>query len=187
MKTFKDWIFSEVPEAMEKQIWDLPIIKTLPARKLKTLDITKKIDGVEVDRGNAFRQVGPLVCLRPPHETASEDAWLRSHRTRLNWLPRIGGIASADRQILAAIADVEDTPQQMFSDLHIAMLDMDDLLFGLETYKAAHGLDRLHADRSAILNLLKDHSWYEPATADDMRTDRYENRGQWQAHGPAAV
>jgi len=30
MNTFRDWIFSEVPEAMDKQIWDLPVVKTLP-------------------------------------------------------------------------------------------------------------------------------------------------------------
>jgi len=86
MNTFRDWIFSEVPEAMEKQIWYLPVVKTLPERKLKTLRLKDVIDGVQVERGSAFRRLGPLVRLRPPHRNDPEDAWLRSHKTRLNWL-----------------------------------------------------------------------------------------------------
>ena len=181
MNTFRDWIFSEVPEAVEKQIWDLPVVRTLPQRKLKTLRLKDVIEGVQVERGSAFRKLGPLVQLRPPHGTAPEDAWLRGHRTRLNWLPRIRGIAGADRQITAAIGDAGETPRQVFSPLHIALLDIDDLLFGLEAFKATRGLDRLHADKPAILALLQDNSWYELlAAADDMRTHRYENRSQWQ-------
>lgn len=181
MNTFRDWIFSEVPEAMEKQVWDLPVVKTLPQQKLRTLSLKEEIEGEKVERGQAFRRLGPLVRVRPPHPTAPEDAWLRSHRTRLNWLPRIHGIAGAERQISAAIGEAGESPQQQFSPLHIALLDLDDLLFGLEAFKAARGLDRLHADRSAIADLLQTTGWYElSATNDDMRTDRYENRFQWQ-------
>lgn len=181
MNTFRDWIFSEVPEAMEKQVWDLAVVKTLPERKLKTLKLKDVIDGVQVERGSAFRKLGPLVQLRPPHETAPADAWLRSHQTRLNWLPRIRGIAGADRQITASIGEAGESPHQTFTSLHVALLDIDDLLFGLEAFKATRGLDRLHADRAAILSLLHANGWYElSATADDMRTDRYENRSQWQ-------
>ncbi len=181
MNTFRDWIFSEVPEAMEKQIWDLPVVKTLPERKLKTLRLKDVIDGVQVERGQAFRRLGPLVRLRPPHPTAPEDAWLRSHRTRLNWLPRIRGIAGADRQITAAIGEAGESPHQNLTALHITLLDMDELLFGLEAFKATRGLDRMHADRAAIAALLQTGGWYElQATADDMRTDRYDNRSQWQ-------
>ncbi len=181
MNTFRDWIFSEVPEAMEKQVWDLPVVKTLPQRKLKTLQLKEEIDGEKVERGQAFRRLGPLVRLRPPHSTTSDDAWLRSHRTRLNWLPRIRGIAGADRQITAAVGEAGESPLQQFTAFHVALLDMDDLLFGLEAFKAARGLDRLHADRSAIADLLQTGGWYElSATNDDMRPDHYENRFQWQ-------
>ncbi len=181
MNTFRDWIFSEVPEAMEKQVWDLPVVKTLPTRTLKTLRLKEVIDGVQIERGNAFRKLGPLVRLRPPHDTAPEDAWLRSHRTRLNWLPRIRGIAGADRQITSAVGEAGESPQQQLTAFHVALLDMDDLLFGLEAFKAVRGLDRLHADKTAILKLLQDVNWYELlATADDMQTHRYENRPQWQ-------
>ncbi len=181
MNTFRDWIFSEVPEAMEKQIWDLPVVKTLPERKLKTLRLKDVIDGVQVERGSAFRKLGPLVRLRPPQDATPEDAWLRSHKTRLNWLPRIRGITGADRQITAAIGEAGDAPHQNLTPIHVALLDIDDLLFGLEAFKATRGLDRLHADKTAILSMLQANGWYElSATADDMRTDRYENRPQWQ-------
>jgi len=181
MNTFRDWIFSEVPEAMDKQIWDLPVVKTLPSRRLKTLQLRDVIDGVQVDRGQAFRKLGPLVRLRPPHPTTPEDAWLRHHRTRLNWLPRIQGIAGADRQISAAIGEAGTLPPQALTPLHVALLDIDELLFGLEAFKATRGLDRLHADRATVSSLLRENGWYELlATAEDMRTDRYENRPHWQ-------
>ena len=181
MKEFEKWIFDEVPEAKEKQIWDLPVVKTLPEQKLKTLRLKEIIEGEKVERGQAFRRLGPLVRLRPPHPTSPQDAWLRNHRTRLNWLPRIHGIAGADRQITASIGDVGESPHQDFRPIHIALINIDALLFGLEAFKATRGLDRLHADRDAIRALLQATGWYELlATADDMRTDRYENRSQWQ-------
>jgi len=181
MNTFRDWIFSEVPEAQEKQVWDLPVVKTLPARRLKTLRLRDEIDGVKVERGQAFRNLGPLVRLRPPHETSPEDAWLRHHRTRLNWLPRIRGIAGANQQITAAIGQAAELPRQTLKSMPLVLLELDDLVFGLEAFKATRGLDRLHADRASVIALLERDDWYELlATADDMRLDRYENRSQWQ-------
>jgi hypothetical protein len=189
MSQFRDWIFSEVPEAQEKQVWDLPVVKTLPERKLKTLRLRSEIDGEAVERGQAFRKLGPLVRLRPPHETAPEDAWLRQHRTRLNWLPRIRGIAGETRTasngtqatVSSVIGQVSDLPRQTLKTVPSFMFDLDDLLFGMEAFKASRGLDRLHVDRRAISDMLARDDWYElMATADDMRLDRYENRSQWQ-------
>lgn len=181
MNTFRDWIFSEVPEAQEKQVWDIPVIKTLPERKLKTLRLRAEIDGETVERGQAFRKLGPLVRLRPPHETAPEDAWLRHHRTKLNWLPRIRGIAGANQQITAAIGQATDLPRQTLKSVPTFLFDLDGLLFGLEAFKATRGLDRLHVDLAAVAAMLARDDWYELlATADDMRLDRYENRSHWQ-------
>jgi hypothetical protein len=113
MSTFRDWIFSEVPEAQDREVWDLPVVKTLPPeRRLKTLRLKEEIDGVQVERGQAFRKVGPLVRLRPPSETSPSDAWLRSHPTKLNWLPRIQGLAGANQQITATIGQAADLPRQ---------------------------------------------------------------------------
>lgn len=181
MNQFRDWIFSEVPEAQEKQVWDLPVVKKTPFPRLKTLRLREQIEGVNVERGQAFRRLGPLVRLRPPHETAPEDAWLRHHRTKLNWLPRIRGIAGASGQITAAIGQATDLPRQTLKTIPPFMFAIDDLLFGLEAFKATRGLDRLHVDRPAIAAMLARDDWYELlATADDMRLDRYENRSNWQ-------
>jgi Type III restriction enzyme, res subunit len=180
MNTFKEWIFSEVPEAREKQVWDLPVLKTLPERKLKTLKLSDEIEGTKVVRGQAFRALGPLVRLRPPDQTASEDAWLRHSRTRLNWLPRIRGVAGADGQISTAVGQTVDLPRQTLKSIPLFMFDIDGLLFGMEAFKATRGLDRLHVDRAAIASMLTRDDWYELlATADDMRMDRYENRSHW--------
>jgi hypothetical protein len=182
MNTFRAWIEEEVPGSLAKEVWDLPVVKTLPPeRKLKTLKLKEIIDGVKVERGQAFRKLGPLVVLRPPSATAPEDAWLRQNRTRLNWLPKIQGIAGADRTITATIGESQGTPSQQFRKMHLVMMDVDELLFGLEAFKATRGLDRLHVDKAAILSLLNVPDWYELlAMPDDMRLDRYENRSRWQ-------
>ncbi len=182
MNQFRDWIFSEVPEAQEKQVWELPVVETRPERTLRTLKLKDEIDGVRVERGQAFRRLGPLVLLRPPHKTNAEDAWLRRHKTRLNWLPRIRGLTAQNRRVTAAIGEKTELPDQRFTKLHVAMLDIDELFFGLEAFKATRGLDRLYADKASIRALLNDHhDWYLlQATTEDMRTDRYENRVQWQ-------
>ncbi|MGB0766169.1 MAG: DEAD/DEAH box helicase family protein [Phycisphaeraceae bacterium] len=181
MNTFRDWIFSEVPEAQERMVWDLPVAKTLPKRRLRTLMLRDTIEGVQVDRGQAFRKLGPIVKLRPPSETASEDAWLRSHPTRLNWLPRIRGIMGAQENITASLGDAGELPHATLINIPIWMFDVDAILFGLEAFKASRGLDRLHADRAAIVSLLAHDHWYNlHATDADMRLDRYENREQWQ-------
>ena len=180
MNQFRDWIFSEVPEAQEKQVWDLPVVKTLPSRKLKTLQLREEIEGETVERGQAFRKLGPIVRLRPPSD-APEDAWLRQHRTKLNWLPRVRGIASANDVISAAIGQAVELPRQSLKAIPAVLLDIDALLFGLEAFKASRGLDRLHVDREAIRSLLARDDWYELlANSEDMRITRYENRAQWQ-------
>ena len=188
LSQFRDWIYSEVPEAIERQVWTLPVVKTLPDRKLRTIRIKEEIDGVKIERGQAFRRLGPIVKLRPPSLDRKDD-WLRKYPTRLNWLPKVRGlvgttsakeIGKVDRQIGAP---VETQPDVKFTDDHVRMIDIDELLFGLESFKASRGLDRLYVDRTAIEALLepKTNGWYLLlATADDMRSDRYENRMQWQ-------
>ncbi|RMH31193.1 MAG: DEAD/DEAH box helicase [Planctomycetota bacterium] len=181
MNQFRDWIFSEVPEAQERQVWDLPVVKTLPERRLRTLRLRDTIDGVQVERGQAFRKLGPIVRLRPPSEAENRDRWLLRHPTRLNWLPRIRGIRGEQKDITAALGEAGDLPEATLKRIPIWFFDVDALLFGLEAFKATRGLDRLHADRAAIRALLGTDHWYTlHATEADMRLDRYENREQWQ-------
>src|SRR5690606_15646903 len=118
---------------------------------------------------------------RPPHETAREDYWLRNHPTRLNWLPRIKGIAGRDRAITGQIGEAAELPRQTLKNFPPLFFDLDALVFGLEAMKATRGLDRLHVDRVAVAALLARDDWYVLlASPDDMRMDRYENRVQWQ-------
>ena len=181
IKKFRDWIFSEVPETQERQVWDLPVVKTLPEHKLRTLQIKNEIDGVLVDRGQAFRKLGPLVRLRPPSETNLADDWIRAHPTRLNWLPKIQGIRAEDKEITGKLAEIETLPTQKLTKIPICFFDLDELFFSFESYKASRGLDRLYADKEAIRQLLESDHWYTlHATESDMQLSRYENREQWQ-------
>lgn len=184
MNTFRDWIFSEVPEAQERQIWDLPVVRKCPWPNLKTLRLRDVIDGVSTKGQGpgdyAFRKLGPLVVLRPPHETDPADEWLCRHRSRLNWLPRVRGFSGADRQITATIGETVEAPQQTLKNIPRFFFDVDELLFEMEAFKAGRGLDRLHVTREAISALLDRDNWYTLyAAAEDMRLDRYENRDQW--------
>lgn len=182
MATFKDWIEGEVPEAKDRQVWDLPTIENLPKdRKLKTLRLQEEIEGEKVERGQAFKKLGPLVVLRPPDPLNPKDDWLKRTPVRLNWLPKIQGLAGENKKITKSVAEAGELPEQKFKPIHIALLDFDALLFGLESYKATHGLDRLHARRESIRGLFEHSDWYELlATASDMDATRYENRVQWQ-------
>lgn len=181
METFRKWIDEEVPEAKDRQVWELPVVTRKPWPKLRTIRLKEEIDGVQVERGQAFRRLGPLVRLRPPHETTADDAWLRSHPTRLNWLPRIRGLAATQGTVGTEIGQAVDLPRQTLKTIPRMFFDIDALLFGLEAFKATRGLDRLHADRAAILELLARDDWYVLfGTVDDMRLDRYENRAQWE-------
>lgn len=182
MATFKDWIYSEVPEAEDRQIWDLPTIKSLPpGRKLKTLRLREEIEGEKIERGQAFRRLGPLVRLRPPDPVNPTDEWLRQSPVRANWMPRIQGLVGANRDVTTDFTEATELPVQKFGPLHLAMLDYQDLHFGLETYKAAHSLDRVWSSPEAIRTLFQTPDWYTlHATDQDMDTARYENRSQWQ-------
>ena len=181
MNQFKQWIFSEVPEAQERQVWELPIVKTLPKHRLRTLQIMNKIDGEKVERGQAFRKLGPLVRLRPPSRTDPKDNWICAHPTRLNWLPKIRGIKGEDKEITRKLAEIEDLPTQKLSKIPLCFFDLDQLLFGLESFKATKGLDRLCGDKDSICQLLESDHWYTlHATDADMQFNRYENRQQWQ-------
>lgn len=182
MATFKDWIYNEVPEVEGRQIWDLPTIKSLPpGRKLKTLRLREEIEGEKIERGQAFRRLGPLVRLRPPDPTSPKDEWLRQSPVQANWMPRIQGLVGANRAVTTDFTEAAELPVQRLGPLHLAMLDYQDLHFGLETYKAAHSLDRVWSSAEAIQTLFQTSDWYTlHATDQDMDTTRYENRSQWQ-------
>ncbi len=177
MEQFSKWIHDEIPEAVEKQVWELPTVVTLPTEPtLKTIQLREMIEGVGVERGHAFRLLGPLVILRPPDDRP-EDVGLREGRTRLNWLPRIRGIVGADKKVTTATSDVDAVlPEQSLKAVPHSLFDVDSLLFGLEAHKASHGLDRLHVDRAAVRALLACDHWYELFAAPaDLRLDSRES------------
>ncbi|QQE11528.1 DEAD/DEAH box helicase family protein [Planctomycetota bacterium] len=180
MKKFRDWIYEEIPEAQEREYWHLPVVKKLPDTKLRTLAIKDTIDGVKVERGQAFRKLGPIVRVRLPGACV-EDAWLRDNPARLNWLPRIHGIQGHDKKISQGIGSVNQMPKQYFQSIHRLLLDYDELLFGLEQFKATRSLDRLHATKDDLVSLFESTTWYVLyAAEDDMSPRKIENRSQWQ-------
>lgn len=179
---FRDWIRDEVPEALDKQIWTLPVYRTLPDHKLKTIRLRDTIDGVLVKGRKAFDQIGPIVVLRPPNPGANKrERWLVKNPVRINWLPKVQGIVGSDRQITTSVGDQVAPQPKKLTPLHVQFLDLHELLFGLERFKAQKGLDRLHADIDGIRELLRADNWYQLLAADsDLDVRRVSNRGQWQ-------
>lgn len=179
---FRDWIRDEVPEALDKEVWTLPVYRTLPDHKLKTIRLKDTIDGVQVKWRKAFDQLGPIVVLRPPNPEANKrERWLVKNRVRLNWLPKVQGIVGSDRQITTSVGDQVNAEPKKFTPLHVRFLDLHELLFAIERFKAQKGLDRLHADIDGIRDLLLADNWYELLAADsDLDLRRVSNRGQWQ-------
>jgi hypothetical protein len=183
MATFREWVQSEVPEALDRHVWELPVVRTLPqppARPMRRLRLREEIEGQRVERGSAFRRLGPLVILRPPDPTSSQDAWLLTNRVRLTWLPRVRALAGSDATIKATVGEEVELPRQSLTAV-LPALDIAELVFHLERHKAAHGLERVHVDRERVRALLEVDNWYElHASGEDMRPDRWENRRQWQ-------
>ena len=133
---------------------------TLDKIKSKYSEINCGIsNGVNTEFGDAFRQLAPIPTLSMPTE------YLQKNKVVLNWYPKIQVIKSK-----SMIGGDEDAAPHIthFQPKHIAFLDIANLYFNLERYKAERGWYNINITREAIKQLLSDQSWYQlciPATS----------------------
>ena len=159
MAQFREFLKDEgLPENDDRLEFLLPVIKNLGTRKLKMVRLKKVINGVTTEFGNAYRMLGPISTLcKPDPESDPATRRLQRNRLELNWYPKIQAMRSAGM----AGAELETEPNQAhLTKQHIAFLDMDQLYFELEQFKAERGWYNLNLTPESIPQLLADQSWY---------------------------
>jgi hypothetical protein len=180
MAQFRNFLEDEgLPTNDERTEFVLPIIKSLGTRQLKTIRLKKEINGVKTEFGDAFRRLGPIPTLQPP-DPAFESAmdYLQKNQVVLNWYPKI----QAKTSVGVSGGDDERAPNQAWlTARHVAFLNLDQLYFDLERFKAERGWHNLNLTRSGIADLLADTTWYRLLIPDSaLAFDSFENVRTWQ-------
>ena len=176
MAQFRDFLEEEGLPANDDRIeFFLPVIKNLGTQKLKTIRLKKEINGVTTEFGDAFRKLAPIPTLQKPDPTAT---YLQKNQVVLNWYPRIQAMKSVG--VTGAVA--ETAPNQAHFYLHhVALFNIDYIYFELERFKAERGWYNLNITRSAIMELLADHSWYQLLIPEEeMKFTSFDRILLWQ-------
>lgn len=180
MAQFREFLKDEgLPENDDRLEFLLPVIKNLGTRKLKMVRLKKVINGVTTEFGNAYRMLGPISTLRNPDPDADPATRrLQKNRLELNWYPKIQAMRSAGM----AGAELESQPNQAhLTKQHIAFLDMNQLYFDLEQYKAERAWYNLNITPASIPQLLEDQSWYVLLIPpEDLEFKSFEQVRMWQ-------
>lgn len=180
MAQFRDFLEDEGLATNDERIeFVLPIIKNLGSRPLKMIRLRKEINGVSTEFGDAFRKLGPIPTVRPPDPTREEGtAYLQRNQVVLNWYPKI----QAMKSVGVSGGDDEGAPNQAWlTARHVAFLDLDELYFDLERFKAERGWHNLNLTRSSIAELLDDTTWYRLLIpASELICDSFEKVRIWQ-------
>ncbi len=139
---------------------------------LKTIRLKKQINGVNTEYGSAFRKLAPVPTLSLPTE------YLQKNQVSLNWYPKIQAMKSEGIQG----GDEEASPNMThFQPAHIAFLDIENLYFEAERYKAERGWYNFNITREAIQQLLSDQSWYQLyIPAQELELGGFTRIYQWQ-------
>lgn len=180
MARFREYLEEEgLPPNEDQSEILLPVIRNLGTRKLKVIRLKKKIGGVSTKFGDAFRKLGPVPTLTlVAPESDPEMAFLRRHPVELNWYPKIramkaAGLTGGDAEVTLNRAHL--------TARHIAFLDLEQIYFELERYKAERGWYNLNLVRDAFAPILLDQSWYTILVpAEDLAHDSFEKVRLWQ-------
>lgn len=171
MEKFRDFLADEgLPGNDRKEVIQIPMNVTYDfGHKLKVIrPKLKKADGREYN----FTRDGAMPMLG-----AVPDA-MRKNRVEVDWYPKIQAIVAQGASTGAAAA--VNANEAVFSDGHIAFLDIDKLYFDLEQYKARENLYSLIIAPQAIRGLLKRHDWYVLYVPKQlMAMNRYDNVRVW--------
>ena len=181
MAQFRDFLEEEGLPADDDRIeLFLPIVKLdVTKHALKTVRLKRHINGVSTEFGDAFRRLGPIPTVQPPNPALEERTqYLQKNQVVLNWYPKIQAMKSSG----VSGGQDDDTPEQgWLSESHVAFLDIDQLYFELERFKAERGWYNLNVTQTGIRELLADSSWYRvliPQSA--LALDSFEKVVLWQ-------
>jgi Type III restriction enzyme, res subunit len=180
MAQFRDFLEEEgLPTNDDRIEFLLPVIKNLGTQKLKTIRLKKKINGVNTEFGDAYRKLGPVPTVgRPDPATDRSTEYLQKNQVILNWYPKIQAMKSGG----LVGGDADAAPNQAhLGPRHVAFLDVDDLYFELERFKAERGWYNLNITRQGVEGLLADQSWYQLLIPpEELAFDSFERVRLWQ-------
>jgi type III restriction/modification enzyme restriction subunit len=180
MAQFRDFLEEEGLHTNDDQVgFLLPVIKNLGTQKLKIIRLKKTINGVSTEFGDAFRKLGPVPTLAKPDPSKDKaSAYLQKNQVALNWYPKIQSMKS--RGVTGG--DIEATPNQThLTNRHVAFLNIDQLYFELERFKAERGWYNLNLTHDGIARLLADQSWYQLLIpAEELMFDSFEKVRLWE-------
>lgn len=180
MAQFRDFLEEEgLPTNDDRIEFLLPVIKSLGTQKLKTIRLKKKINGVNTEFGDAYRKLGPIPTVsRPDPATDRSTEYLQKNQVILNWYPKIQAMKSGG----LVGGDADAAPNQAhLGPRHVAFLDVDELYFELERFKAERGWYNLNITRQGVQGLLADQSWYQLLIPpEELAFDSFERVRLWQ-------
>jgi len=180
MEQFRKFLEDEGLPANEERIeFILPVIRNLGTKPLKTIRLKKEINGVKTEFGDAFRKLGPVPTLQPPRpDLEPATAYLQKNQVVLNWYPKIQAMKSDG----VSGSEDEGAPNEAhLTKQHIAFLDLDQLYFDLERFKAERGWHNLNLPQAGIAALLVDTRWYWLLIpASELAFDSFEKVRVWQ-------
>ena len=131
---------------------------------------TKKLKVIKVKSGMDFKQQGEKPLLDLP------DDQLKRRPISMNWYPHIQTISSLSVDDMAASLN-----QGKFTKRHIAFLNLDQIYFALQDFKAERGWYNLNISQEKLHDLLLDGSWYQLyIPADDLGFMNFEQVFRWQ-------
>lgn len=144
MKQFKEYLEDEgLPSNENRSQFILPVIPNLNSRKLKTLRLKEGID---------FKRGGPKPELGTPPEK------LLKAKVQLDWYPRIQAMTSPkDHEGDDVAVKIEG---RLTKETHLAFVDMDEVYFELQRFKAERAWFNLNLSKRAMTELLERGDWY---------------------------
>ncbi len=165
MRQFKEYLEEEGLPANEDRIeFILPVVKNFNSSR--PLKIVRVKEGIE------FKRDGP----RPRFGELTE--YIQHYKVRVDWYPRLQALESGSG----------NTPRQKaekdlcwFEEKHVAFLDIDQIYFDLQEYKAERAWHNVRLERDEIPKLLTDKSWYELyIPREEMEFKNFEQVRRWQ-------
>ncbi|HHX09425.1 MAG TPA: DEAD/DEAH box helicase family protein, partial [Chloroflexi bacterium] len=162
MRQFEEYLAEEgLPIKTQKLDFVMPVIPNLGTKKLKVIKVKSGID---------FKQQGEKPMLELP------DDQLKRKPVTMNWYPHVQAISSLSVDDIAA-----NLNQGKFTGQHIAFLNLDQIYFALQDFKADRRWYDLNISRDNLRDLLLDGSWYQLfIPVDDMAFMNFEQVFRWQ-------
>jgi hypothetical protein len=157
----------------------MPVIKNLGTQPLKMIRLKKNINGVSTEFGDAFRRLGPIPTVtKPDPQRDNATRYLQNNKVVVNWYPKIKAIQSPGAQ--GGGSDERPNHTHLTAG-HLAFLNLDQIYFELERFKAERGWYNLNLTRSGIRELLEDQSWYDLLIPpEELAFDSFNKVALWQ-------